>query len=57
VTQCDDCGMDDRGFIAGGGSEGILSFYHRVQTSSGTHPSSYPLGTGGSYRGNKAAGT
>jgi hypothetical protein len=33
-----------------------LSLLHVVQTGSGVHPSSYPLGTGGSFPGGKAAG-
>jgi hypothetical protein len=34
-------GLDDRGV---------------VQTGSGVHPTSYPMGTGGSFPGSKAAG-
>jgi hypothetical protein len=37
-------GLDDRGV-------GV-----RVQTGSGTHPASYPIGTGGSFPEGKAAG-
>jgi hypothetical protein len=29
---------------------------HSVQTDSGTHPASYPMGTGGSFPGGKAVG-
>jgi hypothetical protein len=29
---------------------------HVIQTSSGAHPDSYPMGTGGSFPGDKAAG-
>jgi hypothetical protein len=29
---------------------------HVVQTGSGVHPTSYPIGTGGSFLGSKAAG-
>jgi hypothetical protein len=29
---------------------------HRVQTSSGAHPASYPMATGDSFRGSKADG-
>jgi hypothetical protein len=40
-------GLDDRGsrvrFPAG---DGNFSLHHRVQTSSGAHPASYPVGTG-----------
>jgi hypothetical protein len=32
------------------------SLLHVVQTDSGTHPASYPMGTGGSFPGGKAAG-
>jgi hypothetical protein len=38
------------------GIDGILPPRHYVQTSSGSHPASYPMGTGGSYPGNKVAG-
>jgi hypothetical protein len=31
-------------------------FLHVVQTGSGFHPTSYPMGTGGSFPGGKAAG-
>jgi hypothetical protein len=30
---------------------------HSVQTGSGAHPVSYPMGTGGSFPGDKAAGS
>jgi hypothetical protein len=33
-----------------------FSFLHSVQTGSGTQPASYPMGTGGSFPGGKAAG-
>jgi hypothetical protein len=33
-----------------------FSLHHRVQTGSGSHPSSYPMGTRGSFLGDKAAG-
>jgi hypothetical protein len=50
-------GLDDRGsrvrFPAGAGN---FSLHHRVQNGSGAHPSSYPMGTGGSFPGDKAAG-
>jgi hypothetical protein len=50
-------GLDDRGstfrFPAGGGN---FSLHHRVQTCSGVHPASYPMGTKGSFPGGKAAG-
>jgi hypothetical protein len=50
--------LDDRGsrvrFPAGAGA-GIFSLHHRVQTGSGAHPASYPMGTRGSFLGGKAA--
>jgi hypothetical protein len=33
----------------------IYSLHHRVQNGSGTHPASYPMGTWGSFPGDKAA--
>jgi hypothetical protein len=49
--------LDDRcsrvRFPAGAGN---FSLHHRVQNSSGAHPSSYPMGTRGSFAGGKAAG-
>jgi hypothetical protein len=49
-------GLDNRGsrfrFPAGAGN---IS-HHRVQNGSGAHPASYPMGTGGSFPGGKAAG-
>jgi hypothetical protein len=33
-----------------------FSLHHRVQNGSGTHPASYPTGTGGSFPGDEAAG-
>jgi hypothetical protein len=51
-------GLDDRGsgirFPKGAGDFSLL---HRVQTGSGAHPASYPLGKTGSFPGGKAAGT
>jgi hypothetical protein len=35
---------------------GNFSFHHRVQTGSGTRPTSYPMGSRGSFPGGKAAG-
>jgi hypothetical protein len=50
-------GLDDRGsrvrFLAGAGN---FSLHHRVQNGSGAHPASYPMGTRGSFPGDKAAG-
>jgi hypothetical protein len=50
-------GLDDRGsrvrFPAGAGN---FSFHHRVQNGSAAHPTSYPMGTRGSFPVGKAAG-
>jgi hypothetical protein len=50
-------GLDDRGsrvrFLAGAEN---FSLHHRVQNGFGAHPASYPMGTGGSFPGGKAAG-
>jgi hypothetical protein len=50
-------GLDDRSprvrFPAG---DGNFSLHHRVQNGSGAHPASYPMGTRGSFPGDKAAG-
>jgi hypothetical protein len=50
-------GLDDRGsrvrFPAGAGN---FSLHHRVQTGSGAHPASYPMGARGSFLRGKAAG-
>jgi hypothetical protein len=47
-------GLDDRGsrvrLPAGAGN---ISLHHRVQTGSGSHPSSYPMGARGSFPGVK----
>jgi len=34
-----------------------FSVCHHIQTSSGVHPASYPVGTGGSFSGGVVAGT
>jgi hypothetical protein len=34
----------------------VFSFLHVVQTGSEVHPTPYPMGTGGSFSGGKAAG-
>jgi hypothetical protein len=51
-------GLDDRGsrvrFPAGAGN---FSLHHGVQNGFGAHPASYPMGTSGSFPGDKAAGT
>jgi hypothetical protein len=50
-------GLNDRGsrvrFQEGVGN---FSLHHRVQNGSGAHQASYPMGTRGSFPGNKAAG-
>jgi hypothetical protein len=50
-------GLDDGGsrvqFPAGAAN---FSLHRRAQNGSGAHPSSYPMGTGGSFLGGKAAG-
>jgi hypothetical protein len=50
-------GLDDQSsrvrFTAGARN---FSVHHRVQNGSGAHPASYPMGTGGSFPGGKAAG-
>jgi hypothetical protein len=49
--------LDDSGsrirFPAGAGN---FSLHHRVQNGSGAHPASYPMGSGVSFPGGKAAG-
>jgi hypothetical protein len=48
--------LDNRGsrvrFPAGAENS---SLHHRIQYDSGAHPASYPMGTGGSFLGGKAA--
>jgi hypothetical protein len=50
-------GLDDRGsrirFPAGAGN---FSLHYRIQNGSGAYPTSYPMGTRGSFPGGKAAG-
>jgi hypothetical protein len=50
-------GLDDWGsrvrFPVGAGN---FSLHHSVQTGSGAHPASYPVGARGSFPGGKAAG-
>jgi hypothetical protein len=50
-------GLDDWGsmllFPAGAGN---FSLHHRVQNGSGVHPASYPMGTRGSFPGDRAVG-
>jgi len=51
------CELEDQGsrdpILAGAGN---FSLHHRVQNGSGTHPVTYPTGTGGSFPEGKAAG-
>jgi hypothetical protein len=50
-------GLDDQGsrvqFPVGSGN---FSLHHRIQNGSGVHPAFYPMGTRGSFPGDKAAG-
>jgi hypothetical protein len=46
--------LDDRVSILSMGR--IFSLCHRVQSDSGAHAGSYPMGTGGFFPGSKAAG-
>jgi hypothetical protein len=48
-----DYGLDDRGSIPVGTED--FSSSPCVQTGSGTHPASYPMGTGGPFPGGKSA--
>jgi hypothetical protein len=48
-----DYGLDDRGSIPDRG-RGFFSSSPCVQTGSGAHPASYPMGTGGPFLGGKA---
>jgi hypothetical protein len=51
-------GLEDRGsrirFPAGAGN---YALHHRVQNGSGSHPTSHPMGTGGSFSGVKRPGS
>jgi hypothetical protein len=50
-------GLDDRGSRVRLPAEaGNFSLHHRVQASSGAHPTSYPMGTRVSFPGGKATG-
>jgi hypothetical protein len=46
-------GLDDRRLESRQGF-GIFSLHHRIQTGSGVHPASYPMGTKGYFSGSKA---
>jgi hypothetical protein len=50
-------GLDDRGVGVRVPVRPEFSLLHVVQTGSGAHPTSYPIGTGGSFPGGKVAGT
>jgi hypothetical protein len=56
IQYCPGYGPDDRGCISDRGNDGIFSLPHHVQTGSGAHPASYPMGTGDSYSGGKVSG-
>jgi hypothetical protein len=60
VSIATDYGLDDQMMgvrIPGGGGGKAGNFSrHRVQTGSGAHPASYPMGTAGSFPAGKAAG-
>jgi hypothetical protein len=47
-------GFDSR--RGGGGGGGNFSLHHRVQNGSGAYPTSYTMGTGGSFLGGIVAG-
>jgi hypothetical protein len=49
-----DCGLDDRAIEVRSLTGADFSSSPCVQTSSGAHPDSYPMGTGGSFPGVKA---
>jgi hypothetical protein len=48
-------GLEDRGGRSSSPGR-VKNFLHVVQTGSGVHPTSYLVGTGGSFPGGKAAG-
>jgi hypothetical protein len=50
-------GLDDWGSRVRFPAEaGNFSLHHRARNGSGTHPTSYPMGTRGSFSGGEAAG-
>jgi hypothetical protein len=49
-------GLHERGSLHCKGSDETFSLRHRVQTSSGARPASYPMANMGSFSGGKAAG-
>jgi hypothetical protein len=48
-------GLDDRDSFPSRNNDGIVSLRHLVQTGSGSHLDSYPMGTRGSFPGGKVA--
>jgi hypothetical protein len=50
-------GLDDQGSMLGRDNDGSFSLLHRVQTGSGAHPASYPMGTRSYFPGDEVAGT
>jgi hypothetical protein len=49
--------LDDRGYrVRFPARAGNFSLHRSVQNGSGAHPASYPIGTGASFAGSKAAG-
>jgi hypothetical protein len=49
-------GLNDRGVGVPNSGSQQFSLLHVVQTGSGVHPTSYPMGTGGSFPGVKRPG-
>jgi len=47
--------LEDRGSGVRFPGRWYFSLFHRIQTGFGSHPASYPRGTGGSFPGGKAA--
>jgi hypothetical protein len=56
LVQRQGYGPDDWGSIPDRGNDRTFCLRHRVWTGSGAHTASYPMGTGGSYRGVKRLG-
>jgi hypothetical protein len=56
VKICSGYGLDDRWIGVRVPVASSFSLLHVVQIGSGAHPTSYPMGTGGSFPGSKAAG-
>jgi hypothetical protein len=50
-------GLDRRGVVVRDPVVKEFSLLHVIQTGSGTHPTSYPMDTGGSFPEGQAAGT